>query len=162
MTRTTCYTRVPSPIGSLLLVSDGEALTGLHMEGSRDVPASLEGWVPDPAPFAEVGRQLAAYFGGELERFDLMLRPQGTPFQRRVWDQLLTIPTGETVTYRELAHRVGSPKGARAAGAATGRNPIAVVIPCHRVVGSNGALVGFGGGLPRKRYLLELEGGMRG
>ncbi len=149
--------RVASPLGTLLLLSDGKALTGLHMEGARFMPPSTEEWVPDPEPFTEPVRQLAAFWGGELEGFELPLRPRGTPFQLRIWERLREIPFGETITYGELARRVGTPQGARAAGGATGRNPIAVIIPCHRVVGSDGSLTGFGGGMERKKWLLAME-----
>lgn len=146
-----------SPVGELLLVGDGRALTGLHMPPHAGPAAGRDGRRRDPAPFAEAARQLRAYFAGELREFDLPLAPRGTAFQRAVWDALLDIPYGRTAGYAEIAARLGRPGAARAVGAANGRNPIAIAIPCHRVVGSAGALTGYGGGLGRKRFLLELE-----
>ncbi|XNL82775.1 methylated-DNA--[protein]-cysteine S-methyltransferase [Actinomadura madurae] len=112
---------------------------------------------PDSEPFATVAEQLAAYFAGELTEFDMPLRLHGTPFQQRVWDALQEIPYGETTTYGELAVEIGSPSASRAVGLANGRNPVGVIVPCHRVVGSTGSLTGYGGGLDRKRYLLDFE-----
>jgi methylated-DNA-[protein]-cysteine S-methyltransferase len=142
-----------SPIGPLLLESEGRALTGVAM-GAResDAPGGGDGSVLD-----EAVAQLAAYFAGELTEFDLPLAPRGTAFQRRVWRALLDIPYGETASYGEVAAAVGRPDAVRAVGATNGRNPIAVIVPCHRVIGADGTLVGYGGGLPRKRLLLELE-----
>jgi methylated-DNA-[protein]-cysteine S-methyltransferase len=108
-------------------------------------------------PFAAVKEQLAAYFRGDLQAFDLPLAPAGTPFQRRVWQELARIPYGETISYGELARRVGNPKAARAVGLANGQNPLPIIVPCHRVIGSDGRLTGYGGGLPRKEALLALE-----
>ena len=113
----------------------------------------------EAAPFAEAKRQLAAYFAGRLTAFDLPLAPQGTPFQRRVWDELRRVPHGQTVSYGELARRIGSPTACRAVGAANGRNPLCIIVPCHRVVGANGKLIGYAGGMPRKEALLALERG---
>jgi methylated-DNA-[protein]-cysteine S-methyltransferase len=118
-------------------------------------------WRRDPAALREPAEQLQAYFAGELRAFDLPLAPHGTPFQREVWSALREIPYGSTISYAELAAAVGRPDAARAVGAANGRNPIAVVIPCHRVIGASGALTGYGGGLGRKRLLLDLEAGQR-
>jgi methylated-DNA-[protein]-cysteine S-methyltransferase len=156
---TTRQVTLPSPIGPLTLVAVGGQLTGLYMEAQRHRPATPTfGAAGDPAddPFASAARQLEAYFAGELMAFDLPLAPTGTPFQLRVWAALLTIPYGHTLSYAELARRVGS--ASRAVGLANGKNPLALVIPCHRVIGSDGSLTGYGGGLDRKRYLLELEG----
>jgi methylated-DNA-[protein]-cysteine S-methyltransferase len=150
----TLYDTIDSPLGDLLLAGDGRALTALHMDG---VPGT--GWRRDPRPFRAAAEQLRAYFAGELREFDLPLAPHGSAFQRRVWSALREIPYGRTATYAELAAAVGRPGAARAVGAANGRNPIAVVIPCHRVIGSGGALTGYGGGLARKRLLLDLEAG---
>jgi methylated-DNA-[protein]-cysteine S-methyltransferase len=152
----TLYHTIDSPIGELLLAGDGRALTGVHMNG---VPGS--GWKRDPRALSEPTAQLEAYFAGELREFDLPLAPQGTPFQQEVWSALREIPYGGTISYAELAAAVGRPHAARAVGAAGGRNPIAVVIPCHRVIGASGALTGYGGGLGRKRLLLDLEAGRR-
>ena len=173
--RTTYYTTVPSPIGPLLLTSDGSALTGLHMSvpgsgADGDAPLSAWGvedtaqaWVADDAvpPFEAARAQLAAYFAGRLTTFDLPLALHGTEFQRRVWQALLTIPYGTTTTYGHLARQLGSPNGSRAVGLANGRNPIALIGPCHRVIGSDGTLTGYGGGLPRKAALLDFEFGVR-
>jgi methylated-DNA-[protein]-cysteine S-methyltransferase len=154
------YTSVDSPIGELLLVADGHALRGLVMQdGPR--PASVPpAWQPSAGgPLAAARTQLAEYFDGRRRAFDLPLAFGGTPFQRRVWRALLDIPYGETTSYGELARRIGRPSASRAVGLANGSNPIAVVVPCHRVIGTNGSLTGFGGGLERKRLLLDLEAG---
>jgi methylated-DNA-[protein]-cysteine S-methyltransferase len=140
----------PSPVGDLLLRTDGDGrLTELYLR--HDSPATTDG------PFDAIREQLDAYFAGELEDFDLTLAPHGTPFQMRVWDELTKIPFGETISYSELARRLGDPKLVRAVGLANGRNPISIVIPCHRVIGADGSLVGYGGGLERKKWLLEHE-----
>ena len=160
----TVFTYFGSPIGALLLVgektgADGSvALRGLYMEEHRHGPAVDPSWVEDAAPFAEVERQLGEYFAGARTTFDLPLAPRGTPFQLAVWEQLRLIPRGGTTTYGEIAARVGRPAASRAVGAAVGRNPISIVVPCHRVVGSSGSLTGFAGGLDRKRTLLGIEG----
>jgi methylated-DNA-[protein]-cysteine S-methyltransferase len=153
---------VPSPIGSLTLVAEHGKLTGLYMDThgrqpGRDVLGSA-GDVADE-PFASAVRQLDEYFAGRLTAFDLPLEPAGTQFQRRVWSALQTIPYGQTWSYGQLARAIGKASASRAVGLANGRNPIAVVIPCHRVIGSDGSLTGYGGGLDRKRYLLGLEEG---
>ncbi|MEA2329921.1 MAG: methylated-DNA-[protein]-cysteine S-methyltransferase [Thermoleophilaceae bacterium] len=147
--------RFDSPLGELLLVGDGHALTRLLMEPRRaDVPP---GGLHDPGAFREPEAQLRGYFEGELTEFDLPLAPAGSDFQLRVWAALLEIPYGETASYGEIAAAVGRPDAFRAVGATNGRNPIGVIVPCHRVIGSDGSLIGYGGGLPRKRMLLELE-----
>ena len=148
-----------SPIGRLLLTSDGTALTGLYMEPSRKAK-STEGWVQDAgvAPLAATLRQLSEYFAGTRREFDLPLRPDGTPFQTRVWRELVEIPYGETWSYGQLAKRIGNPSASRAVGLANGRNPISILVPCHRVIGADGSLTGYGGGLERKRWLLVHEG----
>jgi methylated-DNA-[protein]-cysteine S-methyltransferase len=144
----------PSPLGDLLLVAEEDGrLSGVYLPGRRPEPRAAA----TDAPFAAVREQLDAYFAGELEEFDLPLAPRGTSFQRRVWDELTRIPFGETISYSELAHRLGDPRLVRAVGVANGRNPIAIVIPCHRVIGADGSLVGYGGGLERKRWLLDHE-----
>jgi len=153
----------PTPIGRLLLVGEpdgagGTRLAGIYMEQHRHGPVVDPSWAEDAAAFGEVARQLDEYFDGSRTTFDLPLAPAGTPFQRRVWDELTRIPRGTTVTYGELATRAGHPGAARAVGAAVGRNPISIVVPCHRVVGSDGTLTGYAGGLGRKAYLLALEG----
>ena len=150
-----------SPIGPLTAVVDGGSLTGLYMDLQRHRPAQETFGDPvDPsatAPYTEIAEQLRAYFAGELTRFEVPLAMHGTPFQRRVWDALQEIPYGETVTYGELARELGNPGASRAVGLANGRNPVSIIVPCHRVVGSSGKLTGYGGGLERKRYLLDFE-----
>ena len=146
------YTWMESPVGRLLLVGDEKGLHQLLFKG-RPEP----GWREDPEALAEPVRQLRAYFAGERRDFDFPLAPEGTPFQLRVWRELCNIPYGETISYGELARRIGSPNGSRAVGLANGANPIAIVVPCHRVIGSNGKLTGYGGGLKNKEWLLALE-----
>jgi methylated-DNA-[protein]-cysteine S-methyltransferase len=152
------YARLASPIGELLIVSESGAITGLFMERPEGPTQPAAGWRRDDVGLAEAREQLSAYFAGELTSFDLPLAPRGTPFQLRVWRALREIPFGETISYAELARRIGSPRAVRAVGGANGRNPIAIVVPCHRVIGADGSLTGFGGGMERKRILLELEG----
>jgi methylated-DNA-[protein]-cysteine S-methyltransferase len=153
---------VDSPIGPLTLIAEQGKLTGLQF---GDVPpaagTSADGSVADE-PFASAAAQLAAYFAGKLKAFDLPLAPAGTPFQLRVWTALQTIPYGQTVSYGQLARQVGSPAASRAVGLANGRNPIPLIFPCHRVVGADGSLTGYGGGLHRKQFLLDLEAGKPG
>jgi methylated-DNA-[protein]-cysteine S-methyltransferase len=146
------YTWMESPVGRLLLATDEAGLRKVLFGGEPQAS-----WREDPAPLAETVRQLRAYFAGELRDFDLPLAPEGTPFQLRVWRELRNIPYGQTISYGELARRVGSPKGSRAVGLANGANPISIVVPCHRVIGSNGKLTGYGGGLENKERLLALE-----
>jgi methylated-DNA-[protein]-cysteine S-methyltransferase len=141
-----------SPVGRLLLAADEAGLRKVLFGGEPEAQ-----WREDPAALAEPVRQLRAYFAGELHDFDLPLAPEGTPFQMRVWRELRNIPYGQTISYGELARRVGSPKGSRAVGLANGANPISIVVPCHRVIGSNGKLTGYGGGLENKERLLALE-----
>ena len=149
------HTTFNSPIGPLTLNAENGALTSVWME-DEDLPEHID----DTAPLAEARRQLEAYFAGELREFDLPLAPAGSEFQLGVWRELAKIPYGETISYGELATRVGDPTKARAVGAANGRNPLPVIVPCHRVIGADGSLIGFGGGLDRKRRLLELERGV--
>jgi methylated-DNA-[protein]-cysteine S-methyltransferase len=144
-------------LGPLLLGGTGDALTAIWLPSGRDRLEPDPDCIESAAPFAEAVRQLDAYFAGTLRRFDLPLAPAGTPFQREVWQALREIPYGETVSYGELARRIGRPSAVRAVGAANGQNPLSIVIPCHRVIGSDGRLVGYGGGLPAKSALLELE-----
>jgi methylated-DNA-[protein]-cysteine S-methyltransferase len=151
-------TTIASPIGPLTLTAVGSAITGLHMHRQRHAPPVDPGCVRDDSAFGDVAEQLAAYFSGDLREFDVELSFAGTAFQQRVWGALRDIPYGETTSYGEVARRVGNPKASRAVGLATGRNPVAVIVPCHRVVGADGGLTGFGGGLERKVWLLEHEG----
>ena len=154
----TSYTTMDSPVGRLRLVADDAGLRRLEFQKDRFAEAP-EDWREDARALREVSSQLAAYFAGRLKVFDFPLAPEGTPFQLQVWERLLEIPYGETVSYGTLAQRVGNPAASRAVGLANGRNPIAIVIPCHRVIGSNGTLTGYGGGLPNKQKLLALERG---
>ena len=149
----TAYDTIDSPIGELLLTAEGGALTRLYMS-----PFDVEGdWEHDPAALAEPARQLCEYFAGERTEFELALDAAGTDFQRRVWERLVAIPYGETTTYGELALELGDPRKVRAVGMANGRNPISIIVPCHRMIGADGTLVGYGGGLERKRILLAHE-----
>jgi methylated-DNA-[protein]-cysteine S-methyltransferase len=154
---TTFYARIESPVGPLLLAGDENALRLVSFENSRRAATVPIDWKLDKLPFKEVIKQLHAYFGGELERFDVPLSLSGTGFQLQVWNALMEIPYGETVSYAQLARRIGNPKAVRAVGLANGQNPIPIIIPCHRVIGSDGSLTGFGGGLPNKKKLLALE-----
>jgi methylated-DNA-[protein]-cysteine S-methyltransferase len=149
------YTTMPSPVGELLLTAADGELTGLYMP--VEVHGTPTGRARDDSAFATVRRQLEEYFAGERRTFDLPVAPRGTPFQQAVWAELQRIGYGETITYAELAGRIGRPTAIRAAGAANGANPVSIIIPCHRVIGSNGSLTGYGGGLDAKRSLLELE-----
>jgi methylated-DNA-[protein]-cysteine S-methyltransferase len=151
------YDTMPSPLGPLLLVTRGAGLGGVYMDGHARGPTPDAAWRRDPAPFAEARAQLDAYFAGTRAAFDLALDAQGTPFQRRVWQALLAIPLGATTTYGALAAALGLPGRARAVGHAVARNPLSIVVPCHRVVGRDGALTGYAGGQPRKRWLLDHE-----
>jgi methylated-DNA-[protein]-cysteine S-methyltransferase len=162
--QTVCYSQTESPIGLLILKSDGEALTGIYMTGTyldapSRPPGDLDRWQLDPtaAPLRETARQLEEYFKGERREFDLVLHLDGTEFQTRAWRNLMEIPYGKTRSYGEQAERIGNPKASRAVGLANGKNPIPIVVPCHRVIGANGSLTGFGGGLARKRWLLAHE-----
>jgi len=148
--------RLETPIGPLVLAGDREALRFIHFHGHQD-----DAWVPDRAPFLDVIDQLKAYFAGRLEVFDLPLALDGTPFQVKVWRAVAEIPYGETRAYGDVARRIRRPNAVRAVGAANGQNPIPIIIPCHRVIGSNGSLTGYGGGLPIKRALLTLESRQR-
>jgi methylated-DNA-[protein]-cysteine S-methyltransferase len=158
---TTLTTTVESPVGPLTLTSKEGRLTGLHMAGQAHSPSDRTGWADDAAAFRDVTAQLSAYFAGELTEFDVELDLAGTEFQRRVWGALSDIPYGETWSYSQLAGKIGSRRACRAVGLANGRNPVAIIVPCHRVIGANGSLVGYGGGLDRKVLLLELERNVR-
>lgn len=151
------YTRIESPLGPLLLVADDAGLRKIFFENGRDRARPDSSWKEDGKAFHDAISQLHSYFAGELQQFHLPLAPQGTPFQLNVWKHLCEIPYGETVSYGELARRIGNPNASRAVGLANGSNPIPIVIPCHRVIGSNGKLTGYGGGLPIKEKLLALE-----
>jgi methylated-DNA-[protein]-cysteine S-methyltransferase len=148
-----------SPLGSLTLTGDGEALAGLYMHEHLRAPAPAPDAVRDDAAFAAAREQLGEYFAGERRSFDLPLALRGTPFQLEVWAALREIPYAQTTSYGAIARRIGRPAAVRAVGLANGRNPVSIVVPCHRVIGASGALIGYGGGLERKRRLLALEGG---
>ncbi|HEY7142619.1 MAG TPA: methylated-DNA--[protein]-cysteine S-methyltransferase [Streptosporangiaceae bacterium] len=151
------HTVIGSPVGPITLLASGGALTGLYLSEQRYPPDPRLFGERDDAPFAAAARQLESYFDGALTSFDLPLALAGTPFQQRVWAALQAIPYGTTVSYGQLADQLGKPSAARAVGLANGRNPVSIVVPCHRVVGSDGSLTGYGGGMDRKRYLLGLE-----
>jgi methylated-DNA-[protein]-cysteine S-methyltransferase len=156
----TIYTLLDSPLGTLALVSDGAHLTGIHFPRRDGKPHVERAWQRDDSSpvLAQARAQLAEYFAGRRMRFDLPLRPQGTAFQQAVWRALLRVPFGKTSTYGALAAAIGRPTAARAVGAAVGANPLAVVVPCHRIIGADGTLTGYAGGLARKVKLLALEG----
>ena len=150
------YTTIDSPIGELFLGGGERGLRRLWMSPFRVQP----NWTHDPEAFAEGREQLSQYFAGERHEFDVELDLVGNEFERSVWEALLAIPYGQTASYGDIAKRIGAPSAARAVGMANGRNPVAVIVPCHRVIGADGSLTGYGGGLERKRFLLELETGV--
>jgi methylated-DNA-[protein]-cysteine S-methyltransferase len=154
------YDELPTPIGTLRLVADEQGLREVWFEHGRHQKAPQSHWKRASEPLAQARQQLTEYFAGERQQFDLPLHPQGTPFQLKVWWELACIPYGVTISYGELARRIEQPQAVRAVGAANGRNPLPIVLPCHRVIGSDGSLTGFGGGLPTKRYLLSMEDGV--
>jgi methylated-DNA-[protein]-cysteine S-methyltransferase len=160
--RTLVYDVVPAPIGRLIVASDGEAVAGVWMANASPSDAAWSARQGSDAVLTEARAQLTAYFEGALRTFSLPLAPNGTDFQRRVWRALEAIPYGTTISYAEVARRVGSTAAVRAVGAANGRNPIPIIVPCHRVIGSDGSLTGFGGGLERKQWLLRHEGALHG
>lgn len=156
---TVFYCTIESPIGPLTLTSDGNSLTGLFMENHKGFSLHGSQWKFDDSvqPFPQAKRELAAYFAGKLKEFTVPLKASGTEFQQKVWRELQNIPFGEVISYAELARRIDNPKACRAVGLANGQNPISIIVPCHRVIGANGKLTGYGGGLPRKEILLNLE-----
>jgi methylated-DNA-[protein]-cysteine S-methyltransferase len=151
------YDDIPPPIGQLRLVADTHGLREVWFETGRHQKAPAAHWVRDAGRLAFARRQLDEYFAGTRQVFELPLHPVGTPFQLAVWRALAKIPYGTTTSYGEMARRIGQPQAVRAVGAANGRNPLPIVLPCHRVIGSDGSLTGFGGGLPTKRFLLAME-----
>lgn len=155
------YDYYDSPLGRMLLVAEDEALSAVYFTDQKYVREPGAGWRrdPDAAPLRAARRELAEYFGGRRTVFDVPLAAEGTPFQRAVWKAIAAVPFGATISYAELARRAGRPGSARAAGAATGRNPLSVIVPCHRIVGGDGSLTGYAGGIGRKRALLALESG---
>jgi methylated-DNA-[protein]-cysteine S-methyltransferase len=161
MSPATTFTTIDSPVGPLTMTARDGVLRSLHMHDQRHAPVLSDGWTASAAGFESVTEQLDAYFVGTLTEFDVCVRPVGTEFQRRVWAGLREIPYGETISYGELARWAGSPKASRAVGLANGRNPVSIIIPCHRVIGADGSLTGYGGGLDRKAWLLEHEAAHR-
>jgi len=153
------YSIIKSPIGDLMLVADVSAVTGLYFADCDHIPPASKQWILNAQHpvLQQATEQLQEYFAGRRKAFSVPLRLEGTDFQQRVWRQIALIPHGETITYSDLALRAGAPQAIRAAGTTTGRNPVSIIIPCHRVMGKNGSLCGFAGGLERKRHLLELE-----
>ncbi|HVF73984.1 MAG TPA: methylated-DNA--[protein]-cysteine S-methyltransferase [Acidimicrobiales bacterium] len=153
----TLWTRTPSPIGDLLLVGDGDVLNGLYVADHEKCAVITSEWKQDDDAFEDVRRQLGEYFAGTRRTFDLRIELHGSPFQRQVWDALLEVPYGETASYGQIARRLGRPTAARAVGAANGRNPVSIIVPCHRVIGASGTLTGYGWGTDRKAWLLDHE-----
>ena len=151
-----------SPLGELLLAASDRGITDVHVRAGKYVPAIPRDWVEAPRNplLLELQRELDAYFAGDLRQFSVALDPQGTDFQKRAWAALAAIPYGETRTYGQQAHAIGRPHAARAVGAANGRNPIGIVVPCHRVIGADGAMTGYAGGVDCKVFLLKLEGAL--
>ncbi|GLQ97693.1 methylated-DNA--[protein]-cysteine S-methyltransferase [Dyella mobilis] len=154
------YDHLSTQIGKLLLAADSQGLREVWFETGKHKKEPPPSWLHDPGKLAFARTQLEEYFAGERQHFDLPLHPLGTPFQIQVWHALAKIPYGSTISYAELARRIGQPLAVRAVGAANGRNPLPIVLPCHRVIGSDGSLTGFGGGLPTKRFLLGMEDGI--
>jgi methylated-DNA-[protein]-cysteine S-methyltransferase len=157
MTAEMIYCYIESPLGRMLVQGDGRFVTGLFMpdhKGGHQPDASWQ-WVDEP--FAAIRKQLAEYFAGQRQQFTIPLKMTGTPFQHRVWQELVRIPYGQTISYAELARRIGQPTASRAVGHANGHNPISILVPCHRVIGANGKLTGYAGGIGRKRWLLDWE-----
>ena len=157
------YDTYESPQGRMLLVATDDGIAGIYFERQKYFPRKDKEWrrAPDHAALKRAKRELGEYFAGRRTRFDVPLDPQGTAFQRKVWNAIVKVAYGRTLSYGELAKRAGQAGSARAAGAATGRNPIGIIVPCHRIMGANGALTGYAGGIGRKRALLALEAGMR-
>jgi methylated-DNA-[protein]-cysteine S-methyltransferase len=160
----TRYAKFVTPLGTVLATAEGGFITSVNFVDAKFTPPVARDWEEDPrsSPLRQCREQLADYFAAVRQSFDLPVAPLGTPFQKRVWREIARVPFGETITYSELASRAGAPGSARAAGAATGRNPIAIVVPCHRIVGADGSLTGYAGGLERKARLLEIEGVLQG
>lgn len=161
MTENVVYRHVDSPVGALLIAGDDAGLQLIEFHAPRHPMSGADRWREgDNAVLRQAQLQLAEYFAGRRRGFDLPLAPRGTAFQRQVWWELANIPFGNTISYADLAMRVGRPTATRAVGAANGRNPLPIVLPCHRVIGADGSLTGFGGGLPTKQFLLQLEGAL--
>ena len=157
MTIATYYCYMNSPVGQLCIQGDGDFVTGLYLPEHKGWRGPEAAWKETVAPFSAIREQLAEYFTGERQQFDVPTKMEGTPFQQRVWQELTAIPYGITISYGELARRVGNSAASRAVGSANGRNPISIIVPCHRVIGSAGKLTGYGGGLDKKQWLLAWE-----
>lgn len=155
---TTCYSDIDSPLGPLFVQGDGHSVTGLFLPQHKGWRGPGASWQRSDAAFHSVREQLAKYFAGERQHFDVPVKLAGTRFQLQVWQELLRIPFGTTITYAQLAQRVGNPTATRAVGNANGRNPISIIVPCHRVIGANGKLTGYAGGIDNKQWLLAWEG----
>jgi methylated-DNA-[protein]-cysteine S-methyltransferase len=153
------YSIVNSPVGELMLAADASALTGLYFFGRDHIPSASDQWTLKPRHpiLLQAATQLEEYFAGKRTRFSIPLHLTGTDFQEKVWQEIALIPYGQTISYSELAERAGAPQAIRAAGTTTGRNPVSIIVPCHRVMGKNGSMSGFAGGLEKKQYLLQLE-----
>lgn len=162
-TLTYFYDLFPGPFGQMLLVANDVGLAGVYFDRQKYIPRLGASWrhTPDHDMLRETRRQLREYFAGDRREFRLLLDPAGTPFQRSIWKSIAAVPYGQTVTYAQLARSAGFPDSPRAAGTATGRNPISIIVPCHRIVGTDGSLTGYAGGIMRKRALLKLESGTR-
>ena len=159
MTTTAYYSFIDSPLGRMCVQGDGQFVTGLYMPAHKGRRGPDPSWQESDAPFSAVRQQLAEYFAGERQQFDVPLKLAGTTFQQQVWQELVRIPFSTTITYAELAQRVGQPTASRAVGHANGRNPISIIVPCHRVIGANGKLTGYAGGVDKKQWLLAWERG---
>jgi methylated-DNA-[protein]-cysteine S-methyltransferase len=157
MTTTTFFSYIDSPLGQIFVQGDGQFVTGLYMPPHKGWQGPHVSWRQFDQPFSTVREQLAEYFAGQRQQFDVPLKLAGTPFQQRVWQELVRIPFGTTISYGQLAERVGNPTASRAVGRANGRNPISIIVPCHRVIGADGKLTGYGGGVDKKEWLLEWE-----
>jgi methylated-DNA-[protein]-cysteine S-methyltransferase len=157
MSTTTCFSYIDSPLGRMCVQGDGHFVTGLFMPGHKRWRGPDPLWQQVDAPFTAVREQLAEYFAGKRRQFDVPLKLAGTPFQQRVWQELVRIPFGTTINYAQLAQRVGKPTAARAVGHANGRNPISIIVPCHRVIGADGKLTGYAGGVDKKQWLIAWE-----
>jgi methylated-DNA-[protein]-cysteine S-methyltransferase len=157
MIATTCYTYIDCPLGQLFVQGDGQFVTGLFLPDHKGWSGPDPSWQQSDVEFTAVRQQLSEYFASQRQQFDVPFKLAGTPFQQRVWQELQMIPFGTTITYADLAQRVGQPTASRAVGNANGRNPISIIVPCHRVVGSSGQLTGYAGGVDKKQWLLALE-----
>jgi methylated-DNA-[protein]-cysteine S-methyltransferase len=159
MTTTTCYSYIDCSVGRLFVQGNEQFVTGLYMPMHKGWQGPDPSWRQSDAAFTAVREQLAEYFAGERKHFDVSLKLAGTPFQQRVWQELVRIPFGTTITYAQLAQRVGKPTASRAVGHANGRNPVSIIVPCHRVIGADGRLTGYAGGVDKKEWLLAWERG---